>query len=202
MLRRAADRAREQGDSRDSWPLLRKFTMGGRDSRKLAGAFGCMVHGAIARISPSALAIVMLCAITVAAPGCGGTKPTIEQVIQSSNQRLRQAVSSNVADEGRKAQMLMLVDQIETVQSSLSKETADFVQNYRKLNADYDTPRAAFDQLFSDYNGQRIKARNQAIDLHFQLASLATASEWDPIGKAEVKLYEEVSEARAGKGGK
>src|SRR4029077_5727122 len=122
--------------------------------------------------------------------------------IQSSNQRLRQAVSSNVADEGRKAQMLMLVDQIETVQSSLSKETADFVQNYRKLNADHDAPRAAFDQLFSDYNGRRIKARNQAIDLHFQLASLATASEWDPIGKAEVKLYEEVSEVHAGKGGK
>jgi NAD(P)H-nitrite reductase large subunit len=74
-----------------------------------------MAHRAIACISRSALAIAMLCAITVAAPGCGGTKPTIEQVIQSSNQRLRQAVLRNVADGGRKAQMLMVVDQIETV---------------------------------------------------------------------------------------
>jgi hypothetical protein len=49
--------------------------------------------------------------------------------------------------------------------------------------------------LFADYNGQRIKARNQAVDLHFQLASLAAASEWDSIGKAEVKMYEEVSQA-------
>jgi hypothetical protein len=44
--------------------------------------------------------------------------------------------------------MLIVVDQIETVLSSLSKETVDFVQNYRKLNADYDAPRSTFDQLF------------------------------------------------------
>jgi len=148
------------------------------------------------------LAIVVLCAITVAAPGCRGTKPTTEQVIQSSSQELRQAVSGNVTDEGRKSQMLMIVDQIEAVQRSLNQETMDFVHNYRKLNADYDAPRAAFDQLFSDYNGQRIKARSQALDLHFRLASLATANEWDPIAKAEVKSYEEVSAAYAVNGGK
>jgi hypothetical protein len=176
--------------------------MNSRNTYMSLGAFRSLARNAIVAISPSALAIVMLCAIALAAPGCGGTKPTTEQVIQSSSQRLREAVSRNVTDEGRKSQMLMVVDQIEAGQSSLSKETADFVQNYRKLNAEYDAPRAAFDQLFSDYNGQRIKARNQALDLHFQLASLATANEWSPIVKAEVKLYEEFSEAEAGKGGK
>jgi hypothetical protein len=162
--------------------------------------FGCVVHGALACISPSVLAIVTVSAITLATPGCRGTKLTPEQVIQSSSQRVRQAVSSNVADEGRKAQMLMVVDQIEEMQTSFSKVTADFIENYRKLSADYDATRPAFDQLFSDYNGQRIKARNQALDLHFQLASLATVSEWDAIGKAEVKMYQEVSEAYGGKG--
>jgi hypothetical protein len=148
------------------------------------------------------VAIVMLCAITFTALGCRGTNPATEQVIQSSSQKLRQAVSSNVTEDGRRSQMLKVVDQIEAVQRSLNQGTMDFVQNYRKLNADYDAPRAAFDQLFSDYNGQRIKARSQALDLHFQLASLATANEWDPIAKAEVKSYAEVSEAYAGKGGK
>jgi uncharacterized protein YozE (UPF0346 family) len=161
-----------------------------------------MVHGAITCIGPSALAIVMVSAITLATPGCRGTKLTPQQVIQSSSQKLRQAVSNDVADEGRKTQMLTVVDQMEAVQTSFSKETADFVGKYRKLNADYDATRPAFDQLFADYNGQRIKARNQAVDLHFQLASLAAASEWDSIGKAEVKMYEEVSQAYAGKGGK
>jgi hypothetical protein len=160
------------------------------------------VHRAIVGCDVTAFAIVIICALTLAAPGCGGEQPTREQTIQSSSQQLRQAVSTNVADEGRKTQMLLVLDQIEAVQTSLSKETADFVESYRKLNADYHATRPAFDQLFSDYNGQRIEARNQTLDLHFQLASLATASELDSIGKAEVKMYREVSEAYAGKGGK
>jgi hypothetical protein len=174
--------------------------MNSRASFTWRGAFGSMGPRAIACISPSALAIVMISAIALATPGCRGAQLTPGQVIQNSSQKLRQAVSSNVGEEGRKAQMLAVVDQIEAVQGSLSKETADFIQSYRKLNADYDAPRAAFDQLFSDYNGQRIKARNQALDLHFQLASLASANEWGPIGKAEAKSYQEFSEAEAKKG--
>jgi hypothetical protein len=41
-----------------------------------------------------------------------------------------------------------------------------------------------------------MRARSEALDLHFQLASLATAQEWDSIGKAEEKLYEEVNASR------
>ena len=73
--------------------------------------------------------------------------------------------------------------------------TVEFVEGYRKLNADYDSTRPAFDQLFADYNAKRIKARNEALDLHFQLASLATVGEWGAIGKAEAKLYEESNAA-------
>jgi hypothetical protein len=92
--------------------------------------------------------------------------------------------------------MLLVVDQVEALNLRFSQETADFVRSYRKLNADYEATRAAFDKLFADYNAKRIKARNESLDLHFQLASLATADEWDSIGKAEKKLYEEANEAR------
>jgi hypothetical protein len=152
-------------------------------------------HRTIGGSAVTAFAIVVICAM-LAAPGCGGEQPTREQVIQSSSQKLRQVVSTNVADEGRKAQMLLVVDQIEAIQTRFSQEMADFVESYRKLNADYDATRPAFDQLFSDYNEQRIKVRNQALDLHFQLASLSTATEWNPIVKAEIKLYEEVNAVR------
>ena len=54
-----------------------------------------------------------------------------------------------------------------------------------------------FDRLFADYTAKRITARNAALDLHFKLASLATTDEWDKIGRAEARLYEEVNEARA-----
>ena len=153
-------------------------------------------HGAFSVPGRGALAALAVCAVMLAAPGCHGTKETREQAIQGNSQKLREAVSSNVADAGRKTRMLAVVDQIEAVQTRLGKQTGDFIGSFRKLSADYSAPRPAFEQLFTDYNGRLNQARNQALDLHFQLASLATTSEWDPIGDAEMNLYRQVGASR------
>ena len=155
-----------------------------------------LMHSGARSIGFTALFTLLVCAATLTVPGCGGTKPTTDQTIQRYSQKLRDAVSTNVPEEGRKAQMLSIVDQVEALHVRFSQETAEFVESYRKLNADYDSTRPVFDRLFSDYNAKRIKARSEALDLNFQLASLATADEWDTIGKAETKLYEEVNAAR------
>jgi hypothetical protein len=96
--------------------------------------------------------------------------------------------------------MLLIVDKVEALHRRFSQETADFIESYRRLNADYEATRPAFDQLFADYSAKRIKARSEALDLHFELASLATGDEWHAIGKAEIKLYEEVNAARSADG--
>jgi hypothetical protein len=129
-------------------------------------------------------------------PGCRGKAPTREQAIERYSQALREGVSTHVSDEPRRAQMLSIVNQLEAVHVRFNQETAEFIASYDKLNADYGATRPAFDQLFSDYSSKRIKARSQALDLHFQLASLATPAEWDTIGKAETKLYEKVNASR------
>jgi hypothetical protein len=149
----------------------------------------------------AALVTLLFLAGTISVPGCGSS-PTTAQVIERYNQKLRDTVSAKVTDEQRKAQMLEIVDQVETLHLRFSRETADFVASYRKLNADYDSPRAEFEQLFADYNTKRIKARDEALDLHFELASLASASEWEAIGTAEIKLYEKVNAARSEESGK
>lgn len=139
---------------------------------------------------------LVVCAVVLSVSGCGGKKQTREQAVAQYGQELREAVSTKVPDEGRKARMLLIVDQLEALHRRFNQETADFVESYRKLNADYDAARPAFEQLFSDYSAKRIRARNEALDLHFHLASLATADEWDTIADAETELYEEVSTAR------
>jgi hypothetical protein len=147
----------------------------------------------------SALFTLLLGAVAFSVTGCGRTKPTAPETVARYSQELRIAVSANVPAEERKSQMLLIVDQVEALHLRFSQETADFVQSYRKLNADHDAPRAAFDQLFADYNAKRVTARSEALDLHFKLASLATADEWSAIGKAEGKLYAEATEARTAK---
>jgi hypothetical protein len=139
--------------------------------------------------------LTLVACVVLTAPGCSRTKPTRNQVIERYSEELREAVSANVSGEERKAQMLLIVDRLEAVNVRFSRETADFIGHYRKLNADYDAMRSAFEQLFSDYSTKRVQARSEALELHFQLAALASAGEWDSIGKAEGRLYEEVNEA-------
>lgn len=153
---------------------------------------GFAIHSGARRIAFT----LLICVTAFLIPGCGGKKQTKDQAIARYSQQLREAVSTNVGDERRKAQMLLIVEQLEALHSRFSQETANFVASYNKLNAEYDAPRTAFDQLFSDYTAKRINARSAALDLHFQLASLATTDEWRSIGAAETKLYEEVNEAR------
>jgi hypothetical protein len=145
-------------------------------------------------------AALVVCIVAIATPGCKSAKPTVDQTVERSTQKLSEAVSHDVADAARRDQMLKLVDQLEAVQKSFSKDSSDFVVKYRTLNADYDSPRTAYEQLFSEFNVQRVQARDRALDLHFQLASLATEKEWDHIGKVEVMTYEAEGKALAKEG--
>ena len=158
------------------------------------------VHSAFRSFGSAALSTLLVCALTLAVSGCSREKPSREQVIERYSQELRETVSKNVSDERRKAQMLQIVDRLEALHRRFSRETADFIGSYRKLNADYDAPRPAFDQLFWGYSAQRVAARSEALDLHFEFTSLATADEWDKIGKAETRLYEKVGAARPAEG--
>jgi hypothetical protein len=144
----------------------------------------------------AALFALVVCAATLAVSGCNRTKPTRSETIDRYSQELREVVSADVPDERRKAQMLAVVDQLEALHRRFSAETLSFIERFHTMNADYDATRPAFDQLFSDYKAKRIKARSEGLDLHFQLASLATADEWGAIGKAEMKLYEKVTVMR------
>jgi hypothetical protein len=154
-----------------------------------------VMRRAMRSIGVAALCALLACAATFTVSGCGATKPAKAQIIERYSQKLREAVSTNVPDEGRRAKLILVVDQVEALHGRFSQETAEFVASFRKRNADFDSTRQAFDQLFADYNAKRLKAREDALELHFQLASLATADEWDAIGKAETKLYEEANAA-------
>jgi hypothetical protein len=147
-------------------------------------------------IGAGALFTLLVCVVAFTVAGCNRTKPTRAETIQRYTQKLREAVSTNVPEGERRSQLLLIVDQVEALDLRFSQETAQFIESYRKLNADYDSTRPAFDQLFSDYKAKRIRARDEALALHFQLASLAIAGEWYAIAKAETQLYEEANAAR------
>jgi hypothetical protein len=95
--------------------------------------------------------------------------------------------------------MLALVDQIEAVERDFNHDLAVFIETYRGINGDYEAPRAAFDELFGDFDARIKKARDRFFDLHFQLTALSTEEEWNRIVKYEVEAYEEITKPRVQK---
>jgi hypothetical protein len=143
-----------------------------------------------------------LCCLAFSTVGCGGKPPTRTESLERYSLELREVVAAHVSDEQRRNQMLVIVDHVEALNRRFNQETADFIDSYRKLNANYDLARPAFDELFADYGAKRVRARSEALDYHFQLASLATEAEWKSIGSAESELYEEVNASPATEGAK
>ena len=126
--------------------------------RRSAQRFATVPDVHVARLHLPRAPLLLLCAfaLTLAATvaGCGGSKPSREQVLTSYGQELREAISTKVADEPRKARMLAILDQLDAMNRRFTKETRDFIESYRELNADYDAPRPAFDRLFADYSAK------------------------------------------------
>jgi len=139
--------------------------------------------------------MVLVFVLVLCTSACGGTKPTKAEQVERYGQELRERIAATVTDPRRRDEALQVVDQMQALQQRFNRETSAFVDNYRKLNADYETTRPTLDQLFADYSNRRVAARNEALELHFRLAALSTATEWDAIGKAEAKLYKKVSAA-------
>src|SRR3974390_1690690 len=119
-----------------------ELSLGRQDSLHLGVS---LARSSVRSIGFARLLTLLVRALTLTVTGCGGSKSTREPAIERYSQQLRDAVSAKVSDERRKAQMLLVVDQLKALHLRFNQETADFVESYRKLNVDYDSMRPAFD---------------------------------------------------------
>ena len=86
---------------------------------------GVVMHSGFRTTGFAALLTLLVCAVTLAVPGCGRTKATREQAIERYTQELREAISTSVPEERRKEQMLLIVDDLEALHLRFNRETVD-----------------------------------------------------------------------------
>ena len=129
--------------------------------------------------------LALACALALA--GCADSPKTSADLVGGPMREMRQAVEKHVADPSRQTQLLALVDELDGVLKDHSRDLNALSGDLSRLNADYDATREAFDALVSDF-AQRSRVRKErALDLHFQMAALASVEEWKSISKHEVE---------------
>ena len=128
--------------------------------------------------------------------GCAKNKATPSEDISKYTTDMRQAVSVNINEADRREQVLQVIGQMELVMQDYNKDIHAFVDRYRVLDKDYNTPRQSFKNLIMEFSSQRKQAQAEIFDLHFKAVALMSKEEWDKVVKYEKKAIGAMIEAR------
>ena len=128
--------------------------------------------------------------------GCAKNKETPSEDISKYTTDMRQAVSVNINEADRREQVLQVIGQMELVMQDYNKDIHAFVDRYRVLDKDYNTPRQSFKNLIMEFSSQRKQAQAEIFDLHFKAVALMSKEEWDKVVKYEKKAIGAMIEAR------
>ena len=128
--------------------------------------------------------------------GCAKNKATPSEDISKYTTDMRQAVSVNINEDDRRELVLQLIGQMELVMQDYNKDIHTFVDRYRVLDKDYNTPRQSFKNLIMEFSSQRKQAQAEIFDLHFKAVALMSKEEWDKVVKYEKKAIGAMIEAR------
>ena len=127
---------------------------------------------------------------------CAKNKATPSEDISKYTTDMRQAVSVNINEADRREQVLQVIGQMELVMQDYNKDIHAFVDRYRVLDKDYNTPRQSFKNLIMEFSSQRKQAQAEIFDLHFKAVALMSKEEWDKVVKYEKKAIGAMIEAR------
>jgi uncharacterized coiled-coil DUF342 family protein len=140
--------------------------------------------------------IVLFLVGVLVVSACARNKATPETEALNYTQEMREAVSLNVQDAGRRKQLLALIDKMDKLIESYNNDIRTFVNKFGALNASYDVTRQEMDGLIAEFADQRRQAQARVIDLNLQARSLTTTKEWDQIVRYEKNAIEATIQPR------
>ncbi len=123
------------------------------------------------RIPLLALLLVFACA----------QMPTLRELIHQRFDKFDALVADHVTDEAGKAQTHAVVDRLRAVWEQFYSDVGDVGEEFARTSRNYDATRQELGALLEHLQANRIRARDQIIDLVLEARQSVTAAEWDAI---------------------
>jgi len=155
-----------------------------------------------ARKDPAARSIGGVALLALALAACSGTPPAPEAMLEKGTAQMRASIQKAVGDPARRGRLLERTDALERALRGYAGDYKSFVDEFRRLNDAYDTPRGQIETLFARFEAKRGAVRDGLLDLHFQMLALTSADEWPHIAKAEIDLLQTIGALPAADDGK
>ena len=131
---------------------------------------------------------LLVAAIAISLAACAGKeKVSTTDVEYQAFQDLRTTIREVIGDPARQTEVIELVDVLEVELGALRKSVSERRQGARRLNANYDTPRADFEAFIEQGNQEIRSSHERVLDQHRLLLRLVTPDEWSEISKPHTK---------------
>ena len=122
--------------------------------------------------------------------GCARDRRALATIVRDSMQATRAAVQDCVDDADRRGRLLVFVDELEGLFLAQTGDLEQLSRDLRRINADPDATRSAFDAQVSAYQERRRARRTHAVDLHFAMMDVTRPEEWSRIVRSELDAFE------------
>ena len=133
-------------------------------------------------LAGSSVACALLLAATSA---CHGAPPAPEKVIASNIADLHATIAKEVADPEKVKLLDQQVDRLSGLLLELSASTRSFAHDMRLANSRFDSTAAELQQVFDRFEADRLRIRNEVVDVHFAMLAQTSASEWERLNRHE-----------------
>ncbi|MDH4073386.1 MAG: hypothetical protein OEV41_09800 [Gammaproteobacteria bacterium] len=137
-------------------------------------------------------AVLAVIAVVLSLPACSSLKATpdpalVQKLIAESREHELDLVRRTVADSAREKNIVELLTSRDRLIERYVREIRSHRERMTALNADYNTPRDAFDRQLSLYNRQRAFAQAEFVDLVAAMKRETTFEEWKIISDYQVE---------------
>lgn len=143
---------------------------------------------------PAFMAFSLMAAVLIGQYGCASsemqTTEELEDTIIDQSELMRDSVNRFIKDPSTRDELLVLIGEMEKVFQGHTLVFADFMDTFRTLYRDHDTPREAMDDVLHAYKARRQETRERILELHMKMTALTTAKEWRKIVEYELKALD------------
>lgn len=130
---------------------------------------------------------------------CHSTPKTPKATIDENIESMRAAIAKAVADPQKVAALDQEVDRLVRLLQEMNASTILFSRRIQALNSKYEATEAEFGKLFEHFEQDRVRIRDEVVDVHFAMLAQTNAAEWKQISDHEKEALRAAGSIDVGK---
>jgi outer membrane murein-binding lipoprotein Lpp len=133
---------------------------------------------------------ILLVVVATMIAGCRSTPKS--EVVAKAVTTYQSKIREIITDPARAEMLVQLVDQAVAQRNAAESAAAVFLENFERLNADYDATKAQFTSLLATHRNERRQIAEALLSIRAKMVAGTTPKEWESLSKVREKALDTI----------